>query len=71
MREVVTLAADVDHGNSGGPVLDADGEVAGVVFARSESIATVGFAIPVATLAPLAAEASALSDAVDSGACAG
>ncbi|WP_022889856.1 MarP family serine protease [Agromyces italicus] len=69
-RDVMTLSAEVDPGNSGGPVLDADGEVAGVVFARSETVATVGFAVPVSTLAPLAAEASALDDAVDSGACA-
>lgn len=69
-RDIMTLSADVDHGNSGGPVLDADGEVAGVVFARSETVATVGFAIPVTTLAPLAAEASALEEPVDSGACA-
>lgn len=69
-REVLTLSADVDHGNSGGPVLDADGEVAGVVFARSESIATVGFAIPISTLAPLAESAPGLADAVDSGSCA-
>lgn len=69
-RDVMTLSAEVDPGNSGGPVLDADGEVAGVVFARSEAMSTVGFAVPVSTLAPLAAEASALDDAVDSGACA-
>ncbi|MFF2494522.1 MarP family serine protease [Agromyces sp. NPDC058064] len=69
-REVLTLSADVDHGNSGGPVLSADGEVAGVVFARSESVATVGFAIPISTLAPLAETAPTLTEAVDSGACA-
>ncbi|MFF2387633.1 MarP family serine protease [Agromyces sp. NPDC058104] len=69
-RDVLTLSADVDHGNSGGPVLSVDGEVAGVVFARSESVATVGFAIPISTLAPLAEEAPGLADAVDSGACA-
>ncbi|UOQ88383.1 MarP family serine protease [Agromyces endophyticus] len=69
-RDIVTLSAEVDHGNSGGPVLDVDGEVAGVVFARSEAAATVGFAIPVSTLEPLAAEASGLDEAVDSGSCA-
>jgi uncharacterized membrane protein required for colicin V production len=68
-REVVTLAADVDHGNSGGPVLTGDGRVDGVVFAKSESVENVGFAVPVATLAPLAAAAASLSDPVDSGVC--
>jgi len=69
MREVVTLAADVDHGNSGGPVLTGEGEVGGVVFAKSESVENVGFAVPVGTLAPLAEAAPSLSQPVDSGSC--
>ncbi|UOE42502.1 MarP family serine protease [Agromyces larvae] len=69
-RDVVTLAARVEHGNSGGPVLDLDGRVAGVVFAKSEQVANVGYAISPATLAPLAAEASTLTEAVSSGECA-
>lgn len=68
-REIMTLAADVDHGNSGGPVLTGDGEVGGVVFAKSESVENVGYAIPVTTLAPMAAQAAALDDPVDSGSC--
>ncbi|MRG61053.1 MarP family serine protease [Agromyces sp. CFH 90414] len=69
-RDVTTLAAQVDHGNSGGPVLTLDGEVAGVVFARSEQVQNVGYAVPLATLAPLAAESPALTAPVDSGSCA-
>lgn len=68
-RDVMTLAADVDHGNSGGPVLTGDGAVGGVVFAKSESVDNVGFAVTVDTLAPLAADAPNLSEPVDSGAC--
>ncbi|WP_448005658.1 MarP family serine protease [Agromyces bauzanensis] len=68
-RDIVTLAADVDHGNSGGPVLTGDGAVGGVVFAKSDSVANVGYAIPVTTLAPLAAEALQLDEPVDSGSC--
>ncbi|MFD4420661.1 MarP family serine protease [Agromyces sp. NPDC058484] len=68
-RDVMTLAADVDHGNSGGPVITGDGAVGGVVFAKSESVENVGYAIPVTTLAPLAAEAPALDEPVDSGSC--
>ncbi|PWC04963.1 serine protease [Agromyces badenianii] len=68
-RDVMTLAADVDHGNSGGPVLTGDGAVGGVVFAKSESVDNVGFAIPTSTLAPLASEAPSLEAPVDSGSC--
>lgn len=68
-RDIVTLAADVDHGNSGGPVLTGDGAVGGVVFAKSDSVENIGYAIPVATLAPLAAEAPQLTEPVDSGSC--
>lgn len=68
-RDVTTLAADVDHGNSGGPVLTGDGSVGAVVFAKSESVANVGYAIPATTLSPLAADAPALDAPVDSGSC--
>ncbi|WP_173923657.1 MarP family serine protease [Agromyces sp. Marseille-P2726] len=70
-RDVMTLAADVDHGNSGGPVLTGDGAVGGVVFAKSDSVANVGYAIPIATLSPLAQSAPTLASAVDSGSCVG
>jgi S1-C subfamily serine protease len=69
-RDVVTLAAQVDHGNSGGPVLTGDGEIGGVVFAKSQTVDNVGFAVPVGTLEPLADEAPSLSERVDSGNCA-
>ncbi|WP_157413521.1 MarP family serine protease [Agromyces allii] len=68
-RNVMTLAADVDHGNSGGPVLTGDGTVAGVVFAKSEAVDNVGFAIPVSTLNAFAGDAASLDRAVDSGSC--
>jgi S1-C subfamily serine protease len=68
-RDIMTLAADVDHGNSGGPVLTGDGAVGAVVFAKSESVANVGYAIPVSTLEPLAATAPSLDEPVDSGSC--
>ncbi|MBM7505568.1 MarP family serine protease [Agromyces aurantiacus] len=70
-RDVVTLAADVDHGNSGGPVLTGDGQVGGVVFAKSQTVDNVGFAIPVGTLEPFAEEAPSLNERVDSGSCVG
>ncbi|MGX5697622.1 MarP family serine protease [Agromyces soli] len=68
-REVTTLAARVDHGNSGGPVLTGDGRVAAVVFAKSEDVADVGFAVPVDVLAPLVASAAGLGTPVGTGSC--
>jgi S1-C subfamily serine protease len=68
-REIATLAAKVDHGNSGGPVLTFDGEIGGVVFAKSDTVQNVGYAIPVTTLEPLAANASTLTEPVASGSC--
>lgn len=69
-REVTTFAAQVDHGNSGGPLLTGAGEVAGVVFAKSESVQNVGFAVPIDVLTPLADAAPSLEDPVGTGSCA-
>lgn len=47
--EVIVIDAEVRSGNSGGPVLDVDGLVIGVVFAR-DADQRLGLAVPVATL---------------------
>lgn len=52
-REVYTLRTDVRPGNSGGPYVLAGGEVAGVIFARSESYANTGYAIRANQVAPI------------------
>jgi hypothetical protein len=43
----VQLNADVNPGNSGGPVLDGQGRVVGIVTLRQEGATGVGFALPV------------------------
>ena len=68
-REVYTLAAVVQPGNSGGPLLATDGRVAGVVFARNADDAELGYAMTDAELAPVASAAAGLSTAVSSGDC--
>ncbi|WP_210478856.1 MarP family serine protease [Naasia sp. SYSU D00948] len=68
-RNVYTLAADVQQGNSGGPLLSADGAVAGLVFAKSADTANVGYAMTMEEITPVLAQAPALTDAVSSGAC--
>ncbi|WP_167047250.1 MarP family serine protease [Salinibacterium sp. ZJ454] len=68
-REVYTLAADVQQGNSGGPLLSADGAVVGVIFAKSATTTDVGFALTMEEVAPVIAQAPGLDDPVASGSC--
>jgi S1-C subfamily serine protease len=44
-RSVYALSADVRPGNSGGPLVVAGGQVAGVVFSRSTVYSDVGYAL--------------------------
>lgn len=55
-RSVYSLSATIRHGNSGGPLLTPAGEVAGMIFGKSESHARTGYAL---TAAEIAADAAA------------
>lgn len=67
-RPVYALSTQVVPGNSGGPFLLTNGEVAGVVFASSQTNDNVGYALTSETLRnPLQVAAS--SSAVSSGRC--
>jgi S1-C subfamily serine protease len=68
-RQVYTLAADVQQGESGGPLLTEDGRVAGVIFAKGTTTPNVGYALALSELAPVAASAPTLTEAVSSGTC--
>jgi S1-C subfamily serine protease len=68
-RDIYTLAADVQQGDSGGPLLSVTGQVAGVVFAKAESTANLGYAITMEELTPVASQAPGLDDQVSSGDC--
>jgi len=68
-REVYTLAALVQPGNSGGPLLATDGRVAGVVFARNADDPELGYAMTNTELSPVVAAAPGLNDPVSSGSC--
>jgi S1-C subfamily serine protease len=70
VREVYSLYARVEPGNSGGPLLDERAAVVGVVFARSLDDASTGYALTLAESAPVLAAAPGLQDAVDTGPCA-
>lgn len=68
-REIYALAATVQPGNSGGPLLTPDGQVAGVVFARSDAGDDIGYAMTPAELGPVLAQLDTFGDAVPSGSC--
>lgn len=68
-RDIYALAAVVRPGNSGGPLLTTTGEVAGIVFARSDTDDNVGYAMTPAELLPVMAQIDALSTPVASGSC--
>lgn len=67
--EVYSLAANVQEGNSGGPLLGADGRVAGVVFAKTANGNGQGFALTNEELAPVVAKAPGLTQPVAAGHC--
>ncbi|MDQ2699238.1 MAG: MarP family serine protease [Actinomycetota bacterium] len=69
LREIYTLAANVQEGNSGGPLLSTSGEVVGVVFARSAQTQNVGFAMTMAELDPVVDVSAGLTAPVGSGDC--
>ncbi|TFC20919.1 MarP family serine protease [Cryobacterium glucosi] len=68
-RSIYTLAADIQHGESGGPLLNQDGKVVGVVFAKSTVTANIGYALAMESVTPVAAEAASLTDSVEPGHC--
>jgi serine protease Do len=55
-NEMIQLAMPVEPGNSGGPLVDGDGRVVGVVNMKSAIDDNLGFAIPINRLAGLRAQ---------------
>ena len=68
-RDVLTLRAVVQPGNSGGPLLTPDGRVGGVVFGASVDRPDVGFALTAAEVAPVVTAGLRDSTPAATGAC--
>lgn len=68
-REVVALRGTVVGGNSGGPLLDLDGEVVGLVFAAAVDEPEVGYALTVDQIDEALAAGVGAVDEVQTGAC--
>ncbi|MCW2133781.1 MarP family serine protease [Arthrobacter sp. VKM Ac-2550] len=67
--EVYTLAADVEQGNSGGPLLDQDGRIAGLVFAKATDDVPVGYALSLEEIQPVIDNAMVYQETVSAGQC--
>jgi S1-C subfamily serine protease len=71
IREVFAVRGLVRPGNSGGPIVDSDGDVVGVVFAASVTDDETGYALTAEQVEESAEDGENSSDAVSTGDCAG
>ena len=70
VREVYSLYAKVEPGNSGGPLLSPSGEVVGIVFAKSLDDDNTGYALTLGEARPVLTAAAGSSSPVSTGGCA-
>ena len=68
-RDIYTIRALVRSGNSGGPLVDPDGDVLGVIFAAAADDRTTGFAVTAAEAGPVATAGIQRNRATNTGEC--
>lgn len=68
-REIYAIRGRVEQGNSGGPLLSADGTVFGVIFAAALDTNSTGYALTAKEVQPDAQAAEGLTTPVATGAC--
>ena len=69
-RSVHSVKADIRQGNSGGPLVAADGSVIGVVFAESTTYPDVGYTLTMDQVIQALHQAKNNTSSVSTGACA-
>jgi S1-C subfamily serine protease len=69
-RQVFSLYANVQPGNSGGPLLTPDGDVYGVVFAKSLDDPKTGYALTADEVAPVVTAGKGRTTETSTGSCA-
>lgn len=68
-RSIAALDADVEQGNSGGPLLTPGGRVIGLVFAKSTGTKDLGYAMTPEEFGSLVERAPSLTARVSTGSC--
>jgi S1-C subfamily serine protease len=68
-REIVEIRSDIERGNSGGPLMLADGTVGGVVFAEARTDEEVGYALAPTAVAARINPFIGSAETVSTGAC--
>ncbi|MCI1210495.1 MarP family serine protease [Bifidobacterium tibiigranuli] len=68
-RSLHVLQARVEPGNSGGPLLDQNGEVTGIVFAKAQERADIGYAMTNDEIQPVLSRVSVGNQPVSTGRC--
>jgi S1-C subfamily serine protease len=66
-RQIYEIQGDVEPGNSGGPLIDTNGTVIGVVFAKSTEYQDIGYTLTSSEVLPIIRSAGAT--AVNTGLC--
>jgi S1-C subfamily serine protease len=70
LRDIYEIQADIIPGNSGGPLVDKQGRVLGMIFAESTSYNHVGYSLTNSRLAGELKQAQAANRITDTGHCA-
>lgn len=53
MEDLIQTDASINHGNSGGPLINLDGEMLGINTIKIEDAVGIGFAAPINTIKPI------------------
>jgi S1-C subfamily serine protease len=69
-RDIYTIRGLVRSGNSGGPLVDTNGRVLGVVFAAAADDSQTGFALSANEASPVVSKGRNATAATDTGDCA-